>query len=326
MAGLGILINGVARTQDLAHATYNAALAEGLTSVAEKRLWYKRLAMQTTSTTETEVYDWLEQCADFRSWKGERKFMPLRESAYALKNEPFEWGVEIDREKFNDHRFLSQAQIFRMGGRNAALHPQRKVAALLRSFADSDKKCFNGNPYFYNAHPVDPYDSTKGTLSNRITNSLTPANFALARAAMMAFKDASGEILAEPPNALLVPPALVTTADMIASSIAVPTLSGASINSGVAQAPRQSIEVIECPELSAESAIWYLARLDGPILPVIVQKRSEPSVEWIEDLNSSFCKKQRKVQLGADYLAAFGWTFPQLMMRCGDSSASTTLS
>lgn len=325
MSGLGILVNGVARTQDLAHTTYNAALAEGISSVRDERLWYRRLAMATTSTTETEVYDWLEQAADFRPWKGERKFMPLRESAYALKNGPFEWSIEIDRDKFDDHRFLSQAQVFRMGGQNAALHPQRQIAALLRNFADSDKKCFNGNPYFYNAHPVDPYDSAKGTFSNRVTNSLTAANFALARAAMIKFKDASGELLSAPPNALLVGSDLVTTADLIANSIAVPTVTG-SVNSGVAQVPRQKIEVIECPELSSEPGIWYLARLDGPILPMIFQRRSEPAVEWIEDLNSSFCKKNRKVQLGADYRAAFGWTFPQLMMRCGDSSASTTLS
>lgn len=325
MPGLGILINGTQRTQDLAYAAYNAALQEGLASVRDEQLWYKRLAMVVPSKTETEVYDWLEQASDFRPWKGERKFMPLRESAYALTNGPFDWGIEIDRDKFNDSRFLSQAQVFRMGGQNAALHPQRQIAALLRGFADSDKKCFNGNAFFYNAHPIDPYDSSKGTFSNRITNTLTPANFALARAAMMKFKDASGELLSAPPDAMLVPPDLVTTADMIANSIAVPTVSG-SINSGVASVPRQRIEVIECPELSAEPGVWYLARIGGPIKPLIFQRRSEPAVEWIEDLNSSFCKKHRKVQLGADYRAAFGWTFPQLMMRCGDGSASTTLS
>lgn len=325
MAGLGIIQNGVAATQNLALSAYNAALAEGIASVRDEELWYRGIAMETTSTTQTEVYDWLEQLADFRAWTGERRFMPLRDTAYALTNTPFEWGIEIDREKFDDHRFLSQAQVFAMGGQNARLHPQRKVAALLRLFGDSDKKCYDGLAYFHASHPVDLYDASKGTFSNRITNTLTPANFALARAAMMKFKDASGELLASPPDTLYVSPDLVTTADAIAQSIVIPTITG-SVNSGVGALPRQKITVVEAPELSAEPGVWYLARTRGVIKPVIFQKRTEPVVEWIEDLNSSFCKKNRKVQLGADYRAAFGWTFPQLMMRCGDSSASTTLS
>jgi phage major head subunit gpT-like protein len=322
--GLGILMNSVFATQNMALTAYNAALQEGIRSVRPEDLWYTGVSMETASTTETELYDWLEQAADFREWKGERKFMPLRENGYALTNRDWDWGIEIHRNKFRDNQFLRQSSLFQMGGQNAAMHPQRQVASLLRSFADSDKKCWNGNAYFYATHPVDNFDSSKGTFSNRITNSLTPANFALARAAMMKFKDASGEYLAAPPDVLMVPPDLVTTADLIAASIFVPTISGTA-NTGIGVAPRQKIKVVECPELAAEPAIWYLARTRGPLKPVIVQRRTRPAVEFIEDLNSSFCKKNKKVQLGADYSAAFGWTFPQLMMRCGDSSASTTL-
>lgn len=323
--GLGILQNSVFTAQNMALTAYNAALEEGFNSVRVEDLWYLRLAMETTSTSETELYDWLEQIADFAAWTGERKFMPLRQNGYVLTNEDFAWGVEIHRNKFRDNRFLQMAKVFAAGGVNARLHPQRKVAALLRLFADANKKCWDGLAMFHASHPVDLYDASKGTFSNRITNSLTPANYALARAAMMKFKDASGELLAAPPDALFVGPDLVTTADAIAASIVIPTITG-SVNSGVGTLPRQKIEVIECPELAAEPTIWYLGRTRGPIKPVIVQKRSTPTAEFIEDLNSSFCKKNKKVQVGADYSAAFGWTFPQLLMRCGDASASTTLS
>lgn len=325
MAGLGILQNGVLATQNMALTAYNAALSAGIQSVRVEDLWYRDIAMETTSTTETELYDWLEQAADFREWKGERKFMPLRENGYALTNKDWDWGVEIHRNKFRDNQFLRQASLFQMGGVNAAMHPQRRVAYNLINFATAGN-CWNGKAFFASDHPVDNFDSAKGTFSNRITNALSPANFALARAAMMKFKDASGEVLASPPDVMLVSPDLVTTADMIAASIFVPTISGATANTGIGQAPRQKIRVVECPELASEPGVWYLARTRGPIKPVIVQKRTKPVVEFIEDLTSSYCKKHKKVQLGADYSAAFGWTFPQLMMRCGDGSASTTLS
>lgn len=323
--GLGILQNAAIRAQNMALTAYNAALSEGISSVRDETLWVREMAMEIPSTTETELYEWLEAISDFTEWTGERPFQPLRQKGYALTNKDWSMGVEIDRNKFRDNKFLSQAQIFKVAGVNARLHPQRKVAALLAAFATTSNACYDGLAYFHASHPVDLNDSSKGTFSNRITNSLTPANYALARASMVRFKDASGEILAGPPDTLFVSSDLVTTADMIANSIVVPTVTG-SINSGVAQAPRQKIRVIECPELGSEPGVWYLARCNGPIKPVIVQKRSEPTVEFISDLLSEYCKVNKKVRLGADYSAAFGWTFPQLMMRCGDSSASTTLS
>lgn len=326
MSGLGIMFNDAVRRQNMALTAYNAALATGVASVRDDDLWYPRIAMQVPSSAETELYDWLEQIADYAPWTGERKFQALRDHGYALTNADWQMGVEIDRNKFRDHQFLRQSQIFQIAGVNSVMHPQRRVAFNLANFGDADKKCWDGLPFFHAAHPVDLHDASKGTFANRITNSLTPANFALARAAMMRFKDASGEILSTPPDVLLCGADLVTTADMIASSIAVPTLSGASVNSGVAQLPRQKITVIECPELGAEPGVWYLGRTRGPIKPIIVQRRTTPVVEFISDLQSEYCKTHKKVRLGADYSAAFGWTFPQLMMRCGDAAASTTLS
>ena len=323
--GLEILQNGAIKAQNMALTAYNAALNEGLASVQSDELWYPDLTMDVPSTSEVELYDWLEQIADFTEWKGERSFQPLRQHGYALRNKDWQFGVQMDRNKFRDNQFLAQSTIFKVAGRNARLHPQREIARLLSGFATAGNECWDRLAYFHASHPVDLHDSSRGTFSNRVTNSLTPANFALARAAMMKFKDAAGEYLSSPPDTLYCGPDLVTTADLIAASVVIPTITGA-VNSGVGTAPRQKIRVVEVPEMAAEPTIWYLARTRGPIKPVLFQKRTSPVVEFISDLNSEYCKKNKTVELGADYSAAFGWTFPQLMMRCGDASASTTLS
>lgn len=322
----GILTNGVRETQDLALATYNAALAEGMASVREEDMWDREIAMEIPSTAETEVYDWLEASEDFSEWENERRFQDLRENAYALKNKDWSWGATIKRNKFEDHRFLSEARVFQLAGVNARMHPQRRLAWLLKNYAAAGQECWDGLSYFHTAHPVDYHDDAKGTFSNRFTNALSAASFNLARAHMMTFKDASGELIASPPDTMFVSPTLVTTADLIAQSIALPTITGTA-NTGIGTAPRQKIRVVECPELSAEPNVWYLARTRGPIKPMIFQRRSSPVVEWISDINSEFCKLNKKVRLGADYRAAFGWTFPQLMIRLGDGTGgASTLS
>lgn len=318
--GLGILQNS-AFNQNLALTAFNAALQEGLESGGE--IWTDQLAMTVTSTTETELYEWLAQIGGFRQWVGERKFNPVIENGYALTNVPWEDGVEMGRQKFRDNLFLAQANIFRLMGINARLHPQRQLAAQLMGYA-TGLPCWDGLKGFATNHPVDPRDAGKGTFSNLFTNSLTPASLALARAAMVRYKDQSGQILAVPPDTIIVGSDLAVTAEQICAAMFVPTIAGASLQTTGQIITRFKYKILECPELT-ETGIWYLGRTSGPIKPLIFQKRTDPVVEWINDLNSPFCKINRKVQLGADYEAAFGWTFPQYLARLGDG-AGTTLS
>lgn len=320
MDGLGILQNA-AFIQNMALTAYNAALQDGLESGGD--IWTPELAMTAPSTTETELYEWLAQIAGFRQWVGERKFNPIIENGYALTNLPWENSVEMSRQKFRDNQFLAQANIFRIMGINARYHPQRQLASMLMNYA-TGLPCWDGKKGFATDHPVDPRDSGKGTFSNLYTNTLTPANLALVRAAMVRYKDQAGFPLAVPPDTIVCGSDLAVTAEQIVASIFVPTISGASLQTTNSVIVKLKYKVLEVPELT-ESGIWYLARTNGPIKPLIFQKRTDPVVEWIEDLNSSFCKKNRKVQLGADYEAAFGWTFPQYIARCGDG-AGTTLS
>lgn len=322
MSGFDILQNDAVKVTNAALTAFNAALQKGMNS--DVPVWHPQVAMSVTSTTDTELYAWLSQVAGFRKWTASRHFNSVAQSGYQLKNEDWEDSVEIDRNAFRDNRFLQQSQLFEMMGYNARKHPDEQLADILINFANYT--CWDGKAYFATDHPVNLHDSGAGTFGNKATNTLTPANLAIARREMMKFKDPSGRKLAVPPDTIIVPPSLRTTAETIVNGIFVPTVSGATVQFvGGNGAPTQALKLIEIPELEDEPTVWYLARLNYVVKPLIFQKRTDPVVEFIEDLTSAFCKKHKKVQLGADYSGAFGYTFPQLMYRLGDSGAGVTL-
>ena len=323
MSGFDILQNDAVKVTNAALTAFNAALQKGMNS--DVPVWHPQVAMSVTSTTDTELYAWLSQVAGFRKWTASRHFNSVAQSGYQLKNEDWEDSVEIDRNAFRDNKFLQQSQLFEMMGYNARKHPDEQLADILINFASYT--CWDGKAYFATDHPVNLHDSGAGTFGNKATNPLTPANLAIARREMMKFKDPSGRKLAVPPDTLIVPPSLRTTAETIVNGIFVPTVSGATVQfvGNGNGAPTQALKLIEIPELEDEPTVWYLARLSYVVKPLIFQKRTDPVVEFIEDLTSAFCKKHKKVQLGADYSGAFGYTFPQLMYRLGDSGAGVTL-
>lgn len=318
--GLGIMQNA-AFTQNLALTVFNAALQDGVQAAGE--VWTPQIAMIRPSTSRIELYNWLAQIAGFRRWDGPRKFWPVIQNGYALSNVDWEDSLEMSRDDFEDNQYLQQSELFQIMGNNAAYHPQRQLASMLMGYATADG-CWDGKKYFATDHPVDPRDAAKGTYSNLYTNTLTPANLALVRAAMVRYKDQANQILALPPDTIVVGSDQSVTAEQIVAAMFVPTISGASLQSTDKVIMRFKYNVLEIPELT-ETGIWYLARLRGPIKPMIFQKRTEPVVQFINDLQSAYCKINRAVQLGADYRAGFGWTFPQWMARCGDG-AGTTLS
>lgn len=319
MSGLDILRNSAITQVDAALTAYNAALDVGLNSKAP--IWWPEVAQHMPSSSKTELYTWLSQVSGFRKWEATRHFNPVQQNGYQLSNEDWEDSVEIDRNAFRDNQFLKYTSIFEMMGVNAKKHPDEQLADCLINFAT--RTCWDGLAFFHASHPVSLFDSSQGTFRNGCSNTLTPANVAIVRREMMKFKDAAGRKLAVPPDTLLVPPSLSTTADTIVNGVFVPTVTGSVQMTGNADgAPRLKLRVIEVPELEDEAGVWYMARLNYVVKPLIFQQRTTPVIEFIEDLNSAFCKKHKKVQLGADYSAGFGYTYPQLMVRCGDGNFS----
>lgn len=309
----GIAQHGAAL--DALYQDFNAAFQDGYAGLTAEygAPWHPKVAMPIPSTTEEEVHAWIQQIPGVREWLGDRHLNAVSEAGYRLKNRAWENTVQVSKDRIADRKIAAEAVLMRMLGHQFAKFPDRSIASeLLIGYAS--RLCFDGQAFFADAHPVDPLDASKGTFDNlRASTALTPANFDAIFAAMSQFTGADGQILGIMPDTLIVPPQLRTTAHLIAHAAYVPSTAGTATQSN----PNEGVvDVLVLPELGSESTTWYLAKLKGPLKPLIVQEREAPVFDLVFGPESDHCKKTRNLAWGADARYAFGYTLPQLMVRC----------
>lgn len=299
---------------DALYQNFSAAFEQGLVGMNEKnKPWWNQVAMEVPSDTDTEVHEWIQQIPGVREWSGDRVLNAISEAGYALKNRVFEDTVQVSKDRLDDRKISADAVLMRMLGYQFAKFPDRTIyTELLAGYASL--KCFDGLPFFDNSHPVNVLDSSKGTFDNLYASTaLTTSNFETVYAAMTQFKNADGNVMGLLPDTLIVPPQLRTTAYLIANAAVVPNTAGTASQDNP---NRGVVDVMVLPELGGESTTWYLAALGGPLKPLLLQTRAEPVFEVVFGPDSDHCKKTRKIAFGADCRKAFGYTLPQLMIRC----------
>jgi phage major head subunit gpT-like protein len=300
---------------DALYQNFNAAFQEGLVDLLDEygRPWWSQVATEMPSDTDEEVHAWIQQIPTVREWLGDRVLNALSESSYRLKNRTFENTVQVSKDRVADRKIGVEAPLMRMLGYQFAKFPDRTIATeLLIGYAA--RKCYDGKAFFADDHPVNVLDAGKGTFDNlRASTALTAANFDTIFAAMAGFKNADGEVLGIVPDTLIVPPQLRTTAHLIAHAAFVPSSAGTATQSN----PNEGVVgVLVLPELASESTTWYLGKLKGPLKPLLRQVREAPVFDLVFGPDSDHCKKTRQLAWGADCREAFGYTLPQLMVRC----------
>ena len=300
---------------DALYQNFNAGFQDGFQNLLDEygRPWWSQVAMELPSDTDEEVHGWIQQIPGVREWLGDRILHALSEAAYRLKNRPFEDTVQVSKDRIADRKIAADTVLMRMLGYQFAKFPDRTIATeLLTGYAT--RKCWDGKAMFATDHPVDPLDASKGTFSNLNASGmgLTAANFDTVFSAMSQFKNADGNLLGVVPDTLIVPPQLRTTAHLIAKAAYVPNSGGTATQSNPNEG---TVDVIMLPELGTEATTWYLAKLKGPLKPLIYQNREDAVFELVFGPDSDHCKKTRNLAWGADCRAAFGYTLPQLMVR-----------
>lgn len=283
------------------------------------RPWWNRLAMEMPSQTAEEVYAWLQKLPGLRPWpKGSpRKRNRTGANAYRLRNEKFEDTVAVAVDDFEDDRIGIYAPMFEMMGHAVARFPDLKVAETI--MLGTSALCFDGKPFFATDHPVDMNDAGKGTYANlRASKPLDEANLNSGIAAFANFKDESGERIGVRPTRLVVPPSLRSTAAKLVEADTIIQIVG-SVAAAVSNTNKGIVTVEVIDELEAEPDVWYLAADYGPMKPIIYQHRlSSGLVRKTSETDDNVFDDDEYVW-GVKERAAFGYSFPFLMLRSNPS-------
>lgn len=131
---------------------------DGFESFGKDRTWDK-FATLVPSSTELELYAWLEDFPQMREWLGSRRYKDVNLEDYRIINRLWESTVAVKRTKIEDDTFGTYSPIFAEMGASAGRHADELMYDVLRAgdgtFAQGgDGIGYDGVTFFNAAHPV----------------------------------------------------------------------------------------------------------------------------------------------------------------------------
>lgn len=243
----------------------------------EAPTFWQQVATMIPSSTEQNVYGWMDFVPQLRQWIGERYVRNLVARGLTVTNLTFELTEEVSRDKIADDQFAVYGPKFYMMGRAAAIWPDRQIMNAILANAGG----YDGVAFFSASHPKDPSGEISGVQSNDLNLDLTPANFATALQTGKSYvgrDNAPMGTFGMGLPLLMVGPALEKTArDIVAANFLSPT---AAWGAAAASAPSANTymgtaEVLVNPWITSATA-WYLIDRSFGIMPFVWQLREAP--------------------------------------------------
>lgn len=241
--------------------------------------YYDQFCMTVPSTSESNVYGWMDFVPQLRQWVGERFVRNVVAQGITVANKLYEATIEVPRAKLEDDQYGLYSNAAAMLGRAAALWPDQQIAAALASGGSS--LGYDGVNFFSGSHPKDPAGELSGTQSNDLSLALSGANFATAIQTGKQYvgRDGApiGVFLGGKPL-LMVGPALEKTArDLVSANFFSPA---ANYGAAAASAPSENTymgaaDLIVNPYITSSTA-WYLIDRSFPVRGLVWQLRQAP--------------------------------------------------
>ena len=231
-----------------------------------------QIATWLPSTQQAETYAWIGEHPVMKLFLDERTIAALKDYAYTIRNRKYEATIGVTRDMIEDDQTGQIALRVRSLAEAGMEHYEQLLFELIR--AGETAPCFDGQPFYSNAHPVGA-----GTAGNLSTNELSAANLQLAISAMMKRTLPSGEIMSVKPTHLLVPTDLQWTAKEILNSGYYPdAVTGQKLAANVLQG---ALELVVSPRL-ATATEWHVLDASHAVRPFIVQQRVTPELEALD--------------------------------------------
>lgn len=265
---------------------------------------YARVAMETPSTTEKEIYHWLGAVPGMKKLLGEVTINNLTASNFTITNDEYEDTVAVKQANIEQDTYGVYSPLFTAMGAAAAEHPDELVSGLLlNGFAQKD---YTGKNFFDTAKKYNTAD--RATFDNLLTKQLTPANFGKARTLLKGQTNSKGRPMNLGKNlVLIVGPELESTARQILNAELI--LQGGAAVSNV---DKGTADLWVWPRLTGST--WFLADLGQAIKPIIMQFEKKPTLATLDNMTSDhvFKKHEFLYQSYGRYNAGYG--LPQLIV------------
>ena len=303
-----MIING----SNLAILTQNVQIKFQQAYEAASSDYVEKVGTVIQSSTKDEIYPLVAQIPQLREWTGDRQAHDVATYDYKLSNKDFELTVKLDRNKVEDDQYGVWMQtVLPMVAQQA----KRKPALLIRDImrAGQSTACHDGQNFFDASHPVNkfPGGGFAGSTQQNYWSSgkaLTFDNYRTILAAMMNFRDESGERFNITPNLLVVPPALEMQARMILNSdmVAAQTFGNDTNVGGYSNPLKGSAELLVLPDLGADATTWYLLDTSKSIKPFLYQNRKSPVLVPMFNPNDESVYRRKEFEFGIDMRGVAG--------------------
>lgn len=303
---------------------------------------HEQFSSTIPSSSNENIYAWIGRLDKFRLWSGPRVTKQPAPQTYVLVNQPFELTVMIDRFVLDDDQMGVYYRTLPEMAIQAKRWPDFQIRDLLQNLGAQTGVAQNGLDgltFFNTAHPVDIYDTSKGTYCNDFTGGGVAINgvtvggtFGVTSLAtlyeyMTTIPGEDGEPVGVTPNTVLVPATLKLEAELTLKSMfmAPPAWGTISGQVGAADNPlkRFSLDVIDWPLLNttaastAGSVNWYMLDTTKAFRPIIWQVRQAPQLVQRITEQDPVVFDQHQYLYGYWARGVPGWGFSWLMARSG---------
>lgn len=279
--------------------------------------WNKYASLAPSGARENH-YGWIGKIPRLRQWVGSRVLNNLQARGYVLVNLDYEDSIGIDRNDIEDDQIGVFTGYVEAIGQQSRLWPDDITTAALA--AGTTALAFDGQPFFYNAHPVDMDNSGSTTYQNRFDSSANgggvgypcnAANYAAVRAAMMGIQGEDGRSLNVVGSLLIVPPQLEATGRQILLAETIAQAVGSNSSAQQTNVWKGTAELLVNAYL-IDATRWYLLCTTRGIMPLVFQQRVAPEFTIMDRPTDPNVFFDRQFILGVRARGNAGYSLPFL--------------
>lgn len=255
--------------------------------------WADKVASTFNVETEQWVSGWMGMLDAYREWIGPRIVHQPAPQTYMVQIQNFELTESIDQFKLQDDTYGIYFPTVAFMGEQARKIYDYQLRNLLQntgSQTGSRQNGLDGLTHWNTAHPVDFYDSSKGTYSNdfrggfavngvTVGGGLAVNSFSTLWEEIASRKSESGEALGLMADQTMVAPQLKITASTLlqAQFFGAPVVGGLTGNVGSTENMlRGWTDLLVNPDLAAQPTTWYMLVANKPVKPFSMLLREAP--------------------------------------------------